>query len=518
MIINFQPNAHTHFTGVFYKVSAATAPFVVVYGGAASGKSYAVHQHELIRILQPGHGDTLLLRKHATHHRHSCYKLLNTIIDDFALRPYFRTTYSEGNKRVTCLANNRSIILLGADRPEKLKSISNISRVVMEEADHFTYADFTEILRRARGFQNIQYTLILNPVSENHWIKKQLCDPTGAYHNKAQLLHFTYRDNRLPDGTSLLTEQDAENLERLKTTDPNQYRIYALGQWGIEDKTKKFAWAFDPQIHVVRILLSTANGPEGSNDLESGSPLRKSVGSEEKRFSEEQNQNQPPTPISKPKSVPLTFKNGQWMRRENVKEDPSKNNTCKSVSICGEQTDKPCYRSELITYASFDFNVNPLTCTVFQLLPAQKTIRAIQCFKLHNSDIWKLCAQLKATFPKAFWKITGDATGSNRQAISRDNLNYYQVIQKEMRVASQHFAVPNVNPPIEENQLLVNTVLKQWTVQIDPERCEPLIYDLTYVEIDEYKKIIKNRSSTKTCADFLDTFRYFVNAVVKPYL
>jgi hypothetical protein len=48
-------------------------------------------------------------------------------------------------------------------------------------------------------------------------------------------------------------------------------------------------------------------------------------------------------------------------------------------------------------------------------------------------------------------------------------------------------------------------------VSIDHDNCQPLIYDLTYVEVDENKKIIKDRQNDKRNADFLDHFRYICN-------
>jgi hypothetical protein len=47
-----------------------------------------------------------------------------------------------------------------------------------------------------------------------------------------------------------MTDADIKELERLKDIDFNQYRIYVLAEWGVEDKTGKFAWAFDRQKHI----------------------------------------------------------------------------------------------------------------------------------------------------------------------------------------------------------------------------------------------------------------------------
>ena len=427
---DFSQHQDTLFTGVFHRVYNCSSRYMVVYGSAMSGKSYSVHQSELLQLMQEGHGDTLFLRKYASQHRESCFKLLVGLIYQYNLQHLFRCCFSGDNRRITYLPNGRSFIFRGVDNPEKLKSIVNIRRVVMEEASEFALNDFTEVVRRARGFADTQFILVLNPVSENHWIKKQVCDEQSVYHSSASVMQFTYRDNCDATGRLFITEQDMAGLEALAQLDENQHRVYALGQWGVDDKTRKFVWAFDPALHLKPTI----------------------------------------------------------------------------------------YDRENILWASFDFNVNPLTCTLFQYSCRDYSIKAIECFRLPNSDIWKMCERLKASYPRAQWKITGDATGASRSALSQDNLNYFQIIIREMNLSLMRLQVPTSNPPVESNQLLVNAAFKRWTVTIDPERCKPLIEDITYVEMDAQKRIIKDRSNAHRCADFLDTLRYFVNAVIRPVM
>lgn len=431
MTIDFTKNADKLFSRVFYQVRKAKARFVVVYGGSASGKSYSVHQNELRLLMKPIKGDTLFFRKHGVAHAESCYKLLSNLIDQWKVQQYFKKYYSTNNRRIVHLPTGRQIVFKGVDDPENLKSLVGFSRIVLEEANQFTFDDFKEIVRRARGYENIQFILILNPISENHWIKTNLCDPQGAYYNDTEIMRFNYADNCNLAGKPFITESDIAELERLKLVDENQYRIYALGEWGVEDKNKKFVWAFQRDKHVKH----TVHNPQR------------------------------------------------------------------------------------ITWASFDFNVNPLTCTIFQMILEEKTVRAIECIKLPNSDIWQMCDRLKASYPGALWMVTGDSSGKNRQAISRDNLNYYHVIMSQLRLNSQQVQIPTQNPPQAENQLVVNTAFKLWNIEIDPVKCKDLVYDITYVEMGADKKIVKDdRNDDKQQSDFLDTLRYFINMAVAPHL
>lgn len=428
MIFDIKQNHNKLFTGVFTAVRRAKTRYVVVYGGSGSSKSYSVHQNELIDLLVRDEGDTLVIRKYGADLRESCFKLFKNLIDAYNLRPFFKCTYSGDNRRITLKNTGHSLVFKGIDDPEKLKSIVGIKRIIIEEASQLTFDDFLELNRRARGMEGIQIIFILNPISENHWIKTNFCDEPGAYYNETTVLRFTYRDNCNALGESFLTASDIRELERLKDINENQYRIYVEAQWGVDNKEGKFCWAFD----------------------------RSQV---------------KPTQLDPEREV----------------------------------------------WATFDFNVNPLTCTVAQVFPETQTLRAIACIKLDNSDIWKMCDRLNAAYPDVMWYITGDATGRSRSAMVRDNVNYFHIIRDELGLGWPQMQVPTVNPPIEANRLLVNAVHKNWTVEIDPQRCQPLIYDLTYVEVSGEGEIIKDRSTTKKYADFLDNWRYLINAAVKKH-
>jgi hypothetical protein len=98
-----------------------------------------------------------------------------------------------------------------------------------------------------------------------------------------------------------------------------------------------------------------------------------------------------------------------------------------------------------------------------------------------------------------------------------DNLNYFLIIRGQLGLTNQQIMVPPANPRIEQNRLLVNAVHKNWTVQIDPHRCQPLIYDLTYVDVNARGHLLKNRTTPTQFADFLDTWRYLINVAVRPW-
>jgi hypothetical protein len=173
-----------------------------------------------------------------------------------------------------------------------------------------------------------------------------------------------------------------------------------------------------------------------------------------------------------------------------------------------QQTIEPTKAHEL--YLSFDFNRNPITCTVIQHYDG--CIRVIECIKLRNSNIYELCVYILSKYPNFLYIITGDATGKGSTALVQDNLNYYRVIAQKLNLTDGQIKVPSVNPRIEDNQVLVNSVMQHYPVQISATGCDGLIFDLENVRLNADGKIDKaNRQDETQQADALDTWRYYLN-------
>lgn len=168
-------------------------------------------------------------------------------------------------------------------------------------------------------------------------------------------------------------------------------------------------------------------------------------------------------------------------------------------------------------YLSFDFNKNPITCSVIQHING--CIYVIKQYKLPHSDIYLLCERIKIEFGGFLMIVTGDETGNNGNAALKDNLNYYKIIQMQLGLNSTQFKLPSKNPPIKENQTLVNSILSHYPVQIHPKNAEALIYDLQNVSLLADGEIKKgNREDSKQQADSLDCFRYYLNQFHKHFI
>jgi hypothetical protein len=161
-------------------------------------------------------------------------------------------------------------------------------------------------------------------------------------------------------------------------------------------------------------------------------------------------------------------------------------------------------------HLSFDFNRNPICCSVIQC--ADEQIRVIETIKLANSDIYALCTHIRARYPGYMYMITGDSSGMNSSALVQNSLNYYTVIRQELGLGAGQLQVPVSNPRLADNQVLVNAILARGDVRINAVKAGALIYDLNNVKMMADGQILKaNRNDPSQQADALDTFRYYCN-------
>lgn len=202
---------------------------------------------------------------------------------------------------------------------------------------------------------------------------------------------------------------------------------------------------------------------------------------------------------------------GRWGRKDVKRPFAHAFNRGKHISDVEIEHDP-----KLPVYLSFDFNVDPITCIAAQHKPnGIGTGVILREFRLLNSDIYELCEQIAAAYPGSFLIITGDASGSNRSAMTKGALNYYTIIKSQLRIGPTQIKVPNINPSIKNSRLLVNTVLERGRIVLNPS-CRYLADDLSYVECTETGDIDKNKD--KHLSHLLDTFRYYLDTFHSKFL
>ena len=171
-------------------------------------------------------------------------------------------------------------------------------------------------------------------------------------------------------------------------------------------------------------------------------------------------------------------------------------------------------RDDLDLWIGFDFNRSPMCAVVAQHDEAKRHLYIIEAIKLPgSSDIYKMCDYILANYKGHSCVITGDASGHNSSALVSDGLNYYKVIMAKLMINRHNLVVPRANPPLKENQMLVNTLFAHYDITIDAVKGAALIWDCENVKMNADGTIVKlDRSDPAQQADILDAYRYIVNS------
>ena len=213
----------------FYPLWFDRNRFVICKGGAGSGKSVDAHRRVVYRMVAETGHNYAIIRKVGRANSISTIPLIRRCISDWNLWSLF--TENKSAQTITC-ANGNQIKFMGLDDIEKMKSITfdtgPLTDVLIEEATEITERDFNQINLRLRGLAQapFQVTMLFNPVSDTHWIKRRFFDNPGDMRNRLTIHESTYLDNRFID------KDYKDELELLKNVDRMYYDIYALGKWG----------------------------------------------------------------------------------------------------------------------------------------------------------------------------------------------------------------------------------------------------------------------------------------------
>lgn len=246
--------------------------FYFLVGGYGSSKSYHVALKLILKLLEEKR-TALVVREVYDTHRDSTYSLLEEIIIDLELDHKIRCGSSPMQIR---FPNGSKIIFKGMDKPAKLKSINNVSIVWIEECSEVKYEGFKELLGRLRHpTLKLHMILSTNPVSKGNWSYKYFfkdeainfhqLDDEELYKKKTIILKDIYYHHSTADDNLFLPVSYIEQLEDLKTHDPDLHRIARQGRFGVNGTLvlPQFeAWEHDDVVNAMREIRSPieANG------------------------------------------------------------------------------------------------------------------------------------------------------------------------------------------------------------------------------------------------------------------
>ena len=235
-----------------YKANYIPPKYSIYMGGSGSGKSFSVLDSMVYKCLKYSTFDILILRKVASTLDLTVIDPLNDIINK-RYKLVRDVDYKHNKKHMEYNFNSGSRIRLsGYDDPEKLKGITGVNVIILEELTDFTVEDLSDIEDRARSvvskkhpWKDIKVIGMFNPVYETHWVRnyffetgKDTSEDVYTYYKKELfgddlfILKTTWRDNKWYNGKY----KDAAAREREKLLNPRKYGVYCNGNFGVLGK------------------------------------------------------------------------------------------------------------------------------------------------------------------------------------------------------------------------------------------------------------------------------------------
>ena len=183
----------------FYPLLTNQDRYLVLWGGAGSGKSVFISQKIILRILKAIEGGYkekfLILRKTQPAAKRSVAAELKARLDEWGLGALYKFNATE---LIFKFAGGSQILCGGLDDPEKIKSIQGITGIWIEEATETSFDDFTQCNLRLRGItpRYKQIIVSFNPIDFQHWLKKRFfdenptADETTCHHSTTKTIHL----------------------------------------------------------------------------------------------------------------------------------------------------------------------------------------------------------------------------------------------------------------------------------------------------------------------------------------
>ncbi len=212
----------------------------LLVGGYGSSKSYHAALKIIFKLLEEKR-TALVVREVYDTHRESTFSLFSEIIEDLGLGVSMKV----GSSPMTVkFPNGSKIIFRGMDKPEKLKSINNISLIWLEECSEIKYAGFKELLGRLRHPTLALYIILsTNPVSKGNWVYKHffknemeeyfVLEDEELYQQRTMIENNTYYHHSTADDNLFLPESYIEQLDELALYNPDLYRVARIGRFGV---------------------------------------------------------------------------------------------------------------------------------------------------------------------------------------------------------------------------------------------------------------------------------------------
>lgn len=221
----------------------------LLFGGYGSSKSYHIALKIILKCIEEKR-KVLVIREVYETIRESCFDLFKEILEDMDFlegegrRNSKNRVVAKASPMSLQFPNGSKIIFKGMDKPEKLKSINDVSIIWVEEASEVKYSGYKELLGRLRHpTLSLHLFLSYNPVDEQNWTfshffvdrenNRVTLNPEVLYKRKTVVKNGTYYHHSLPEDNFFLPASYVRQLDELKDYDPDLYRVARLGRYGV---------------------------------------------------------------------------------------------------------------------------------------------------------------------------------------------------------------------------------------------------------------------------------------------
>lgn len=203
---------------VFNHLIKSDKRIIVEQGGTRSGKTYNILLWLIFYYTERNTAKTITIC------RKSFPSLRASVMRDFfdILRNHdlYREDYHNKSSHEYHL-NGNLVEFISLDQPQKIRGRKR-NLLYINEANELFYEDWQQLIFRTDGRIILDY----NPSESFHWIYDKVIP-----RDDCDFYQTTYRDN------PFLDEQIKNEIERLKETDEDYWRIYGLGERGMSRAT-----------------------------------------------------------------------------------------------------------------------------------------------------------------------------------------------------------------------------------------------------------------------------------------
>lgn len=223
---------------VFRHCNNATKKILVEQGGTRSGKTYNILLWIIFKYCYENE------KKIITICRKTFPAVRGTVMRDFLDIIKTHKIYNEENHAKSAneyYINGNLIEFISLDQPQKIRGRKR-DLLFVNEANEINFEDWQQLIFRTNDRIIIDY----NPSDEFHWIYDKVLTRSDV-----EFYQTTYKDN------PFISQEIIQEIERLKETDENYWRIYGLGERG---QARSLVFTFKTTKHIPTEATLIARG------------------------------------------------------------------------------------------------------------------------------------------------------------------------------------------------------------------------------------------------------------------